>query len=121
MNNKTNAERLYFALPEAIRRQDRHGIYKAIASELDRIDSEERQPMTDSALVQEVRQAINECHIVHFPSIAELNLRSAASRLCDNYEAAIERGLKAERALHDVTKRLEALDALALKHEAERA
>lgn len=93
MTNEAKAERLYFALPTAIRRQDRLGIYKAIASELDRIDREERTPMTDSALVQEVRQAIQRmdhpCNEIDGEMLGGL-IRSS-SRLCDEFEAAIKR------------------------------
>jgi hypothetical protein len=109
MTNKAKAERLYFALPEAIRRQDRHGIYKALAAELDRINSEERPPMTDSALVQEVRQAIRrltgpgseleECLVA--------DLIISTRRLCDEFDAAIKRGLAAAETVQVLTKKLE--------------
>lgn len=63
-------------------------------------------PMTDSALVQEVRQAISAIGEVRQYS-AEGCLIKAASRLCDEFDAAIKRGLAAAETVQVLTKKLE--------------
>jgi hypothetical protein len=106
MNNKAKAKRIIKVYYECIGVNTEYTI-NYIAAELDRIDREERTPMTDSALVQEVRQAIKSMGEVHFPSSATINLITSASRLCDEFDAAIKRALTAETTIHELTKKLE--------------
>lgn len=90
MNNKAKAKRIIKVYYECIGVNTEYTI-NYIAAELDRIDSEERPPMTDSALVQEVRKAILALNGNLHPISAESRLVKAASRLCDEFEAAIKR------------------------------
>jgi hypothetical protein len=108
MNNKAKAKRIIKVYYECIGVNTEYTI-NYIAAELDRIDSEERPPMTDSALVQEVRQAMA---VFDLPC-EEFDLRCisilliATRRLCDEFDAAIKRALTAETTIHELTKKLE--------------